>query len=156
MLDAIVDENWAALSTLLGGADFADNWFHFPEAFAWLRDYAHENPTDMSWWNYLIIHRRDVRVVGTAGFKGAPGPDGMVEIGYEIAEAYQGRGLATETARALCEYAFSFEAVRSICAHTLAEENASVHVLRNNAFQFVGEKIDLEDGVIWEWTLGSV
>ena len=57
MLEAIVDEDWATLSSLLGGVDFADKWTHFPEALIWMRDYARESPTDMNWWNYLIIHR---------------------------------------------------------------------------------------------------
>lgn len=153
MLDAIVDEQWPVLSTLLGGVDFAENWFHFPEAFAWMRDYASENPTDMGWWNYIMIHKEDARVIGTCGFKGGPGFDGMVEIGYEVAVVYQGRGLATEATRALCTYAFTFESVQAINAHTLAEENASAHVLRNNGFQFIEEKIDIEDGLIWEWVL---
>lgn len=153
MLEAIVDENWPALSSLLGGIDFADQWTHFPEALVWMRDYARENPADMSWWNYLIIHRYDVRLVGTCGYKGSPTLDGKVEIGYEIADAYQGRGLATESARALLENAFRHESVRTVIAHTLAEENASCKVLRKLGFEFEGEHFDIEDGKIWEWRL---
>lgn len=151
MLDAIVSENWPTLSTLLGGVDFAENWFHFPEAFIWLRDYAYDHPIDLGWWNYLIIHQKDIRLIGTCGFKGAPGPDGSVEIGYEIAAPYQNQKLATEAAQALCNYAFSFETVRSVCAHTLAAENPSVKLLRKLEFQFIQEMIDIEDGKIWEW-----
>jgi RimJ/RimL family protein N-acetyltransferase len=151
MLDAIVDGNWAVLSALLGGVDFADQWFHFPEAFAWMRDYAAEHPVDMGWWNYLIVHQTDARVIGTCGYKGAPGPDGLVEIGYEVAEAYRGRGIATEAAIALCDRAFTFETVEAVCAQTLAEENASVRLLKRLGFAFTGETIDIEDGLIWEW-----
>lgn len=151
MLEAIVEENWPALSALLGGVDLADQWTHFPEALIWMRDYAREHPTDMNWWNYLVIHRHDVRLIGTCGYKGAPGPDGTVEIGYEIAEAYQGRGFATESAQKLMDHALTFEAVRAVTAHTLAEENASCAILRKLGFQFVGEHIDIEDGKIWEW-----
>lgn len=153
MLDAIVDENWPALSSLLGGVDFADHWFHFPEAFLWMRDYALEHETDMGWWNYIVIHGADRRVIGTCGYKGAPVLDGVVEIGYEIAEAYQRRGLATEAAKALCDRAFSFDSVTAVCAHTLAEENPSVRLLRTLGFQFVQEMIDIEDGAVWEWVL---
>lgn len=153
MLEAIVSEDWPVLSALLGGVDFADHWTHFPEALVWMRDYAREHEADMGWWNYLIIHRHDVRLVGTCGFKGAPSPDGVVEIGYEIADAYQGRGLATESARALVGHAFQHDSVRSIIANTLAEENASCAVLRKLGFRFAGEHIDIEDGKIWEWVL---
>lgn len=153
VLEAIVSEDWPTLSALLGGVDFADHWTHFPEALVWMRDYAREHPADMGWWNYLIIHRYDARLIGTCGYKGAPSPDGTVEIGYEIADAYQGRGFATESASHLVEHAFSHDAVKTVTAHTLAEENASCGVLRKLGFQYFGEHIDIEDGRIWEWRL---
>jgi RimJ/RimL family protein N-acetyltransferase len=154
MLEALVEEDWATLSGLLGGADFAENWLHFPEAFAWMRDYRRENPAeDERWWNYLVVHRADVRVVGTCGYKGSPSLAGEVEIGYEIAESYQNHGLATEAAAALVANAFDDESVKCVMAHTLAEENASVSLLRRLGFDFVQEQIDIEDGKIWEWRL---
>lgn len=151
MLEAIVDGDWPTLSSLLGGIDLAEHWTHFPEALIWMRDFAREHDTDMSWWNYLIIHRTDARLIGTCGYKGAPGPDGAVELGYEIAESYQGRGLATEAARQLVEHAFAFDSVRAVTANTLAEENASCAILRKLGFQFIGEHVDIEDGNLWEW-----
>lgn len=150
MLEAIVGEDWPSLSSLLGGVDLAENWTHFPETLVWTCDYLREHPDDLGWWNYLIIHRYDARLIGTCGYKGAP-MNGQVEIGYEIADAYQGRGFATEAARALMEFAFSHDAVQTVTAHTLAEENASCGVLRKLGFQFKGEHLDIEDGKIWEW-----
>lgn len=153
LLDAVADQDWAALSTLLGGVDIAENWSHFPEAQVWMRDYLREHPEETAWWNFLIVHRTDACLVGSCGYKGMPTPDGLVEIGYEIADRYQGQGLATETARALVDEAFRHEAVQTIMAHTLAEENASVAVLRKLGFQFIAEIIDLDDGKIWQWQL---
>lgn len=155
ILDAVVSEDWPALSALLGGVDIADRWMHFPEAMAWMRDYLQEHPEECDWWNYLIIHRKDVRLVGACGYKGPPTPEGIVEIGYEIADAYQGQGLATETARALVAHALKQESVQLIIAHTLAEENASVAVLRKLGFRFVEEVYDLDDGRIWKWAIGK-
>ena len=60
-------------------------------------------------------------VVGSAGFKGPPAPDGIVEIAYGIAPDFQGMGYATETARALTAYAFESGQVRIVRAHTLPE-----------------------------------
>lgn len=153
MLEAIADENWPALSGLLGGVSIAEHWLHFPEAMVWMRDFLREHEAELKWWNYLIVHRNDVRLIGTCGYKGAPGPDGVVEIGYEIAEAYQGRGLATEAAKALVENALAHDAVKTVLAHTLAEKNASNQLLQKLGFRFVGEHIDIEDGKIWEWRL---
>ena len=152
-LEAIVSENWAELSALLGGVDIAEQWLQFPEAMIWMRDYLRENDTELGWWNYLVVHRQDVRLIGTCGYKGSPSLQGEVEIGYEIAEAYQGQGLATETARALVENAFNCADVTFVSANTLAEKNASNALLQKIGFQFVGEEVDIEDGRIWAWKL---
>ena len=154
LLDAIVEADWATLAARLGGVGYAENWLHFPEAYVWLRDYLREHDDEPDWWSYLIIHRHGVRLIGTCGFKGAPDPAGSIEIGYEIADDYQGRGFGTEAAQALCDFAFAQSGVRSIMAHTLAEENASCRILRKLGFAFVQEKIDIEDGRIWEWQRG--
>jgi RimJ/RimL family protein N-acetyltransferase len=76
-----------------------------------------------------------------------------VEIGYEIAEAYQGQGLATEAARALVDNAFQHDSVKVVMAYTLAEKNASNVLLQKIGFQYVDEHVDIEDGKIWEWRL---
>lgn len=156
MLEAIAEQDWSALSSLLGGVDFAEHWLHFPEAMIWMRDFLRENEADLGWWNFLIIHRRDVRLIGTCGYKGTPSMAGEVEIGYEIAESYQGQGLATEAARALVENAFAHESVKWITANTLAEKNASNHLLQKIGFQYVDEYVDIEDGKVWEWRLERV
>lgn len=150
-LEALVAEDWPVLSGLLGGVDFAEHWLHFPEAMVWMRDYLREYEMDIHWWNYIIVHRADVRVIGTCGYKGSPTLEGEVEIGYEIADDYQGRGLATEAAKALIDNALRFREVRCILAHTLAEANASNYLLQKLGFQFAGEETDLEDGLIWCW-----
>ncbi len=152
-LDAIVSEDWAELARHLGGIDLADRWMHFPEAMVWMRNYLHDHPDELGWWAYLVVHRHDARLIGTCGYKGPPTPDGDVEIGYEIADDYQGRGLATEVAAALITRAFAHASVSQVLAHTLPEENASVAVLRKLGFVFVEEIFDLEDGTIWKWRL---
>ena len=118
-----------------------------------MRDFLREHEADLGWWNFLIVHRQDVRLIGTCGYKGTPSISGEVEIGYEIAELYQGQGLATEAAGALVENAFKHESVKLVTAHTLAEKNASNHLLQKIGFQFIEEHIDIEDGKIWEWRL---
>jgi ribosomal-protein-alanine N-acetyltransferase len=96
-------------------------------------------------------HRTDKKLIGACGFKGEPDLEGMVELGYEIASAYRGRGLATEAAQGLLNYAFGHDGVRRVTATTLAEENASTRLLRRLNFTFTGEETDLEDGKIWTW-----
>ena len=85
------------------------------------------------------------------GFKGPPDAEGVVEIAYGIVEGYQGRGYATEIARALMSYAAGSGRANTIRAHTLPETNASTRVLEKCGFQCMGEVIDPEDGSVWRW-----
>lgn len=151
MLEVTVAEDWPALSALLGGVTFAEHWLHFPDAMLWLRDYLREFEADAEWWNYFIIRKNDQMLIGTCGFKGPPAVLPEVEIGYEIADDCQNQGFATEAAGALTQLALAHEAVESVLAHTLAEENASVAVLRKLGFVFEGELEDIEEGKVWLW-----
>jgi len=90
-------------------------------------------------------------VVGTAGFKGPPTADGVVEIAYGVSPDQQGKGYATEAAAALTAYAFASGKVRVVRAHTLPESNASARVLTKCGFRRIGEVIDPEDGLVWRW-----
>ena len=92
-------------------------------------------------------------VVGTCGYKGFPDEDGWVEIGYEVAPPYRRRGLATECAGALVERVRQMDAISGVRAHTLAEENASVAILRRLGFAHQGEIVDPDDGPVWAWAL---
>jgi len=110
-------------------------------------------PSDPDPWRFgfAVVHRQERAVMGTGGYKGPPDASGMVEIAYGVAPAFQGRGYATEIARALCAYALESDLVRLLRAHTLPEPNASTRVLKKNGFEFVGEVDDPEDGRVWRW-----
>src|SRR5262245_61659627 len=58
-------------------------------------------------------------MIGSCGYKGPPGPDATVEIGYGIAPGFRGKGYATETAEALTRHAFETGKVNTVRAHTL-------------------------------------
>jgi RimJ/RimL family protein N-acetyltransferase len=77
----------------------------------------------------------------------------MVEIAYGIAPRYQGRGYATEAARAIVGYAVASGRVRTIQAHTLPEHNPSTRVLQKCGFTLKGQIIHPEDGPVWSWEL---
>ena len=104
-------------------------------------------------WTYgfAVEHLDDKALIGMGGFKGPPDAEGVVEIAYGIVEGYQGRGYATEVARALMSYALESGRANTIRAHTLPEANASTRVLEKCGFQRVGEVIDPEDGPVWRW-----
>jgi RimJ/RimL family protein N-acetyltransferase len=134
----------------------ADDWLGFDgarEAMPPSYEYLKAHPSALGWWTYLFIHKADRTLIGLGGFKGKADADGMVEIGYSIAPAYRRRGLASEAARAMIEYALSHTHVTRVDAHTLPEKNPSTKVLQKVGMKFMGEVHDPEDGYIWHWSL---
>lgn len=118
-----------------------------PDWIANLRASSTANP-----WihGFAVLELNDNVVVGTVGFKGPPDPDGLVEIAYGIAPSFQGRGYATEAAAAGVEFAFGHGA-RRVRAHTRPGPNASTRVLEKCGFDYLGEAIDPDDGLVWRW-----
>ena len=102
-----------------------------------------------------VLHLAENVVIGFCSFTGPPTAEGMVEIAYGIAPGYQGRGYATEAARAIVDYAFASGRVRTIQAHTMPEHNASTRVLLKCGFTLSGEIIHPTDGLVWRWERGK-
>jgi RimJ/RimL family protein N-acetyltransferase len=118
---------------------------------AWLADLQAATAADPWQHGFAVVLRDGGASAGTAGFKGPPSADGMVEIAYGIAAEHQGRGYATEAARALLDYAARSGCVRLVRAHTLPEPNASTRVLAKCGFVRLGAVEDPEDGTVWRW-----
>jgi RimJ/RimL family protein N-acetyltransferase len=135
------------------GVSVADGWLAFPEAIPRGYEYLEAHPDALGWWTYLIKHRADKALIGLGGFKGKASESGMVEIGYSIAPAYRQRGLATEAARGLIDYAFSHPQVKTVDAHTLAVVNPSTRVLEKVGMKKAGAVSDPEFGEVWHWRL---
>jgi len=103
-------------------------------------------------FGFGVIHKIDRVLMGMCGFPGSPDADGIAEIAYGIAPTYQGRGHATEAAQALCEFAAKDSRVKVICAHTLAEVNASTRVLEKCGFRKIANAVDPENNLpVWRW-----
>jgi RimJ/RimL family protein N-acetyltransferase len=118
---------------------------------AWLEQLRVAPGPDPWTLGFAVVHRDEGRVIGSAAFKGPPAEDGVAEIAYGIAPGYQGKGYATEAARALVAFALERVDVTLIRAHTMPENGASGRVLAKSGFQYVGEVIDPEDGLVWRW-----
>ena len=134
----------------------AEGWLGFPAAQEAMRpayEYLKRNPSVLGWWTYLFTHKQDSKLIGLGGFKGVPSVEGVVEIGYALAPAYRGMGLASEAARGMIEYAFSHAGVLSVLAHTLPEKNDSTRVLERVGFKHVGTVHDPDDGEVWRWSI---
>ena len=118
---------------------------------AWLARLRASDPGDPWTHGFAMVVRASGQVVGACGYKGPPSPDGIVEIAYGVTLEHQGRGYATEAARALVGFAFGTPAVERVRAHTRPENVASGRVLARSGFACVGEVVDPEDGLVWRW-----
>lgn len=108
---------------------------------------ALEAGVDPSWFAHLVVEGDEV--VGLGGFTGPP-TDGEVEIGYSVAPSRRRRGVATAAVGLWLERA-TRGGVRRVRAHTRAEENTSVRVLRRHGFTHDGEATDPDEGTVWRW-----
>ncbi|HEX8645635.1 MAG TPA: GNAT family N-acetyltransferase [Thermoleophilaceae bacterium] len=151
LLDAALEGD-DALSLALGGHAVAENWHaDAREAIQWTRDRVAEDPEYLRWGTRLFVAEGDPpALIGWGGFKGAPA-DGVVELGYAIAPAERGRGLATAAVEAMLREAFADPAVTAVIAHTLPEANASTRVLEKSGFRRDGEGRDEDVGTVWRW-----
>ncbi|HEX8494586.1 MAG TPA: GNAT family N-acetyltransferase [Pyrinomonadaceae bacterium] len=138
---------------LMLGISIAEGWAAFPESLPYSYKYLKAHPEALGWWTYLFIHTKEKVLVGYGGFKGVADESGMVEIGYSIAPAWRTRGLATEAAQGLIDYAFSHPHIKMIDAHTLAETNPSTKVLKKVGMKFMAALPDPEQGQVWHWRL---
>ena len=126
----------------------------FRQAFRFSLDELRRKPELRGWWTVLFILTKPERAVcGAGGFRGPPTPSGMVEIGYSIAPSLRGRGLATEAARLLVEYALADARVSLVQAHTLSVANASTRILEKLGFARVEEYVNPTEHTdpVWRW-----
>jgi len=135
LLDVVVIQNWASFGM---------------KSLRYTLERLQMNPKSTQWWTYLCIDEGSNTLIGSGGYKGPP-DNGMVEIGYGIAPEWRNRGYATEFACALLRHAFDTGDISRIQAHTMAEENASVHVLKKCGFTRVATLLENEEGAIWKW-----
>jgi RimJ/RimL family protein N-acetyltransferase len=139
-----------ALEALLG-VSVADGWAGFPEALPVLQASYAKQPEGDAWGSLFFVEPNVCMLVGLGGFKGPPSAEGVVEVGYAIAPAFQGRGLATDAVTQMLQRAFEDASVRAVDAHTLGHANPSTRVLEKSGFRRLGEANDPDAGVVWHW-----
>ena len=132
------------------GTRVVPGWATFAYALTHVRNAVAANPSITDWGSRFFVAGDPPELVGWGGFKGPPDDDGTIEVGYEVAESRQGRGLATEAVAAMLDHAFAQAGVTAAIAHTLPEHNASTRVLEKSGFAHDGEAS--ENGQkVWRW-----
>jgi RimJ/RimL family protein N-acetyltransferase len=110
---------------------------------------ALEKGMDPMWGSFHVVLESG-RPVASAGFKGPP-RDGRVEIGYNVAEASRGRGIATLAVGRLLETAFAQPHVEQVRAETAVANVASRRVVEKCGFRKTGQRTTEDDGVLDVW-----
>lgn len=104
---------------------------------------------EIRYWADLFHYRRSIywaiadaksnKLIGTCGFNVWSRTHSRVEVSYDLARAYWGKGVMTSCARAICDYAFISMGVNRIQA-TVADDNfGSIRVLEKLGFQTEGK-----------------
>ena len=135
----------------LMGSPVPDGWPEFPEAIGFTLEQLQNTPeADHAWSMQFFVDPATERLLGSGGFAARP-VDRAVEIGYEVAPEFRGRGFGIAAARALVERAVASGEVDHVIAHTRAGPNASTGVLMSLGFEHVADQDDPEVGTVWEW-----
>jgi RimJ/RimL family protein N-acetyltransferase len=149
LLNALNDSR--ALFGELIGSSVPDGWPEFPEAIGFTLEHLQTASEADRWWSMqFFVDPATGRLLGSGGFA-APPSERTVEIGYEIAPEYRGRGFGAAAARALIDRAVASGDVDHVLAHTLPGPNPSTGALVSLGFEHTDDQEDPEVGVVWEW-----
>ena len=136
VLEAFPDrDRLAALTGARVPADWPD-----PELAGLLTHYEAQLAADESavgFGPWLVVVREDAAVAGSAGFVGKP-DDGAIELGYGIDPSFRNRGVATEAADTLVEWAFAQAGVERVLARCDVDNGASIRVLEKIGLRRTG------------------
>jgi len=119
-----------------------------PPVLEMLAELAASTREDFAPSAWLVVE--DQTIVGLLSLISAPeGAD--IKIGYGVAPASQGRGVATRAVADVLDWAKADSRVAVVTAETAVENLASQKVLSANGFIRTGGRIDLEDGPVITW-----
>lgn len=98
----------------------------------WLKEYK-----QYGYGRWAVVDKSNDKVIGFCGLKYLP-EIGMPDVGYRFLPEYWGKGLATETAIACVEYCRSSLGITKFFADVMADNIASVKVIKKLGLKFTG------------------
>ncbi|MGB1450768.1 MAG: GNAT family N-acetyltransferase [Marinirhabdus sp.] len=94
----------------------------------WLSDY-----TKYGYGRLAVLDKKTATIIGFNGIKYLPELSES-DLGYRFLPEYWGKGIATESSRAVLKYAFGTLRLKKIMGFTLLENHASTSVLKKLGF----------------------
>ncbi|WFW61692.1 GNAT family N-acetyltransferase [Citrobacter freundii] len=85
-------------------------------------------------YTFVIRQHHDTTPLGDIGLQISHHFPQEADIGYCIISRAQGKGIASEAVRAVCDYAFEHAGVMAINAWVLADNKGSVRILEKTGF----------------------
>jgi RimJ/RimL family protein N-acetyltransferase len=87
---------------------------------------------------WAVVYKTDRRVIGYCGLTRFDDVDGQteIELGYRLARAFWGRGLATEAAKAVRDYAFDVLVLPRLVSIIDPRNEASIRVAEKTGLRF--------------------
>lgn len=124
----------------------------FPGEYPWTRARRDQVLADPAWepWSLrAMVLREEKRMVGFTSFHGPPGVNnlsmpGAAEVGYTVFSEFRCRGYATETCRAMLEWAQSVHGVRHFISGIEPSNTPSIRVIEKLGFTSLGLVVDGE------------
>jgi len=104
----------------------------------WLRGCLEDYYQKWGFGLWAVVHKPDRRVIGYCGLTRFDDIDGQpeIEIGYRLARDFWGRGLATEAAGAVRDYAFGVLVLPRLVAMIDPRNRASIRVAEKNGLRY--------------------
>jgi ribosomal-protein-alanine N-acetyltransferase len=126
------------------GCTIPNNWPHIdwePHVFDFLLAQFDQHPDQIGWARYIALPFSDGSrtLIGTVGAFTKSATPNEAEIGYGLLPEFEGRGLATEAAKALVEFLRREERITSIIAHTFPSIPSSIRVMEKCGLTYDGE-----------------
>lgn len=142
--------------TEVSGLEKPDGWPEKLDMFEYAIARLESDPDEADWRVHLFLDGSG-RLVGSGGYHGPPDENGVVEIGYEIAPEFRGKGLGAQAVAELVKRAFADNRVQVVKASTEPVLNASVRILKSLRFFNRGPVHNPDyDDTQWEWGLPRV
>lgn len=99
-----------------------------------------KNYKKQNFFDWGITFKGENRIIGTCGFSSFNIPNNIGEIGYVLASAYWGQGIAAEAATAVIAFGFNVLGLHRIEAKIMPENIASKRVLEKCGMKEEGIK----------------